>query len=121
MEKTHFGPNLESMGPRSYFFLKNLVSSVTRIHGQLSSCTISQKTNDPILRKCSDGQTDRQTEESDLIEHCLTNVKHPIVQCNSDLSNSMTCFFSGIIFHFGPVERQLHSSAHSCKQTHKKF
>ena len=90
MEKTHFGPNLESTGPRSYFFLKNLASSVTRIHGQLPSCTISQKTNDPILRKCSDGQTDRQTEESDLIEHCLTNVKHPIVQCNSDLSNSMT-------------------------------
>ena len=33
-------------------------SSVTRYHGQLSSCTISKKTNDPILRKLSDGRTD---------------------------------------------------------------
>ena len=33
-------------------------TSVTRYHGQLSSCTISEKTNTPILRKLSDGQTD---------------------------------------------------------------
>ena len=32
------------------FFLENLTSSVTRYHDQLSSCTISEKTNDPILR-----------------------------------------------------------------------
>ena len=44
------------------FFFKNLASSVTRYHGQLSSCTISEKTNDPILRKLSDGQTDRPTD-----------------------------------------------------------
>ena len=40
-----------------FFFFKNLASSVTRYHGQLSSCTISEKTNDPILRK----RTDRWT------------------------------------------------------------
>ena len=49
-EKPHFGP-------RNFCF-KNLTRSVTRYHGQLSSCTISEKTNDPILRKLSDGRTD---------------------------------------------------------------
>ena len=49
-EKTHFGP-------RNFCF-KNLTRSVTRYHGQLSSCTIPEKTNDPILRKLSDGRTD---------------------------------------------------------------
>ena len=48
------------------FFLKNLASSVTK-YGQLSSSTISEKTNnDWILRKFSDGlmdgETDRRTE-----------------------------------------------------------
>ena len=40
------------------FFFKNLASSVTRYDGQLSSCTISERTNDPILRKLSVGRTD---------------------------------------------------------------
>ena len=44
------------------FFFQNAGSSVTRYHGQLSSCTISEKTNDPILRKLSDGRTDGQTD-----------------------------------------------------------
>ena len=43
------------------FFLKNLASSVTRYHGQLSSCTISEKTNDPILRKLSARPKDGRT------------------------------------------------------------
>ena len=47
-------------------------------HGQLSSCIISEKTADPILRKFSDvwtdGQTDgQQTDESDFIGCCLTS------------------------------------------------
>ena len=46
--------------PNSFF--KNLGLSVTRYHGQLSSCTISEKTNNPILRKLSDGRTDGQTD-----------------------------------------------------------
>ena len=46
--------------PFFFFFpLKNLALSVTRYHAQLSSCTISEKNNDPILRKLSDGQTDK--------------------------------------------------------------
>ena len=46
-----------------------------RYHGQLSSCTISEKTNGPILRKLSDGQMDGQTDESDFIGRCPTNVE----------------------------------------------
>ena len=46
-------PNLSKYN-LSIFCKKNLASSVTRYHGQLSSCTIPEKTNDPILRKFSD-------------------------------------------------------------------
>ena len=44
------------------FLFKNLATSVTRCYGQLSSCTISEKNNDLILRKLSDGWTDGQTD-----------------------------------------------------------
>ena len=43
-------------------FFKILAPSVTICHGQLSSCAISQKTNDPILRKISDRPRDRQAD-----------------------------------------------------------
>ena len=58
-----FWPNFGPFDPNSghQFFFKNLALSVTRYHGQLSSCTI-EKTNSPILRKVSDGQTDRLTD-----------------------------------------------------------
>ena len=63
-------------------FFNNLASSVTRYHGQPLSCTILENTNDPILIKLSDGRTDRQTgeqtDESDFIGRCLTNVERPI-------------------------------------------
>ena len=61
-KKAHFGPDLGLSDPNlcCNFFKKNLASSVTRYHGQLSSSTILEITNDPILRKLSDGQTDRQ-------------------------------------------------------------
>ena len=42
------------------FFFNNLACSVTRYHGQLSSCTISEKANDTILRKLSDRETEGQ-------------------------------------------------------------
>ena len=64
-QKPQFEPYLGPLGPnssRQIFFFKNLVLSVTRYHVQLLSCTISEKNNDPILRKFSDGQTDRQTD-----------------------------------------------------------
>ena len=41
-----------------------------------------KKTNDPILRKFSDwqtdGQTDSETEKSDFIRRCPTNFESPI-------------------------------------------
>ena len=63
-KKTHFGPNFGPMVPNSgrNFFFKNLSSSVTRYYGQLSSSTISKKTNDSILRKFKAGRTNRRTD-----------------------------------------------------------
>ena len=63
--KTNFRPDFVSFAQiwatKLLFFL-NLVFSVTRYH-QLSSCTISEKANDPILRKVSDGRTSGWTNE----------------------------------------------------------
>ena len=68
-QKPSFGPNFGPFGPNLgcqfilfYFFFKNLAPSVTRYYGQLSSCKISEKTNDPILRKLSDGRMDGRTD-----------------------------------------------------------
>ena len=47
-KKKSFGPTFGPFG-----------LSGTRYHGQRSPCTISEKTNDPILRKICDGRTDR--------------------------------------------------------------
>ena len=79
-EKSHFGHDLGPLDPNSdhHFFFKNLDSSITRYHGQLLSCKISEKTNDPILRKFIDGRTDGRTDDSDFIERCPTDVKRSI-------------------------------------------
>ena len=64
-KKTHFGLNLGPLVPdlgHKIFIFRNLAPSVTRCHGQLSSCTISKKSNDPILRKFGDRHTDEQTD-----------------------------------------------------------
>ena len=52
---------LAKFGPSIFFFKKNLALLVTRHHGQLSSCTIPEKTNDPILRKLSGRPKDGRT------------------------------------------------------------
>ena len=66
------------------FFFKILALSVIIYHGQLLSCTISEKTNNPILKKLSDGQTDAltdgQTEASDFIGGCPTNIVCPNIK-----------------------------------------
>ena len=75
-KKLYFVPALCPLDPnsgRKIFFFKNLASSVARYHGQLSSCTISEKTNYPILKKLSDGQTNRQTFHRTL----TANVERP--------------------------------------------
>ena len=48
-EKPHFGPDLGPLDLNSgrYFFF-NLASSITRYHGELSTCKTSEKTNDLI-------------------------------------------------------------------------
>ena len=78
-----FGPFGSSSG-RQIFLFKNVAPSVTRYHGQLSLCTISEKTNDPILRKLSGRRTDRrtdgETDDSDFVRPCPTNVERPINQ-----------------------------------------
>ena len=68
-KKPKFGPDFGPFGTNSgrqlfffFFFLKNKAPSVTRSHAQVSSRTISGKTNDPILGKLSDGRTDGRTE-----------------------------------------------------------
>ena len=53
-EKPHLRPNFGPLGSnsgRQFSFFFNLALSVTRYHGRLSSCTISEKTNDPNLEK----------------------------------------------------------------------
>ena len=63
MAKTSLRALFRPVGPEfgpPFFFFKNLASLVTRYHGQLSSRAISEKSNDPILRKFSDGRTDGQ-------------------------------------------------------------
>ena len=64
-KKPSFGPDFGLFGSNlghQFFSYKNLASSVARYHGQLLSCTISEKTNDPILRKLSDGWMARRTD-----------------------------------------------------------
>ena len=53
------GPILAQIWAAQFFF-KNLALSVTRYHGQLSSCIISEKTNYLIFRKLADGWMDEQ-------------------------------------------------------------
>ena len=90
MEKkqNNFRSNFGPLGQISatnffFFFFENLAWSVTRYLGQLSSGTISEKSNDSILRKLSngetDGETDGQMEESDFIGCCQTNVEQSVI------------------------------------------
>ena len=119
--KTHFGlwawfrPIGPKFCPSSFFFFffsKNLASSVISYHHQLSSCTISEKTNDPILRKFSDGKmdrwTDRQRYKGDFIGCCLIlSAKKSQPELGHVLSNPfplpllflMHCFFGWMCHH----------------------
>ena len=73
-KKTHFGFDLGPLDQNSglQFFSKDLASSVTMYYGQLSSCIISAKTNDLILKKFRDGWMGRQT-DSDFMGRRPTN------------------------------------------------
>ena len=56
----HFGPFLPKFG-QTGFFRKNRALSLLTHYESLSSYQKSEKTYDPILRKVSNWQTDRQT------------------------------------------------------------
>ena len=62
-EKPHFEPNLGPLSRNSgrQIFFKNMGLSVARYYCQISLCTISDKTNEPILRKINGGRTYGQT------------------------------------------------------------
>ena len=51
---------LAHLAHQFFFSLKNLALPVGIYHGQLSLCTTSEKTYDPILRKLSDAHMDGQ-------------------------------------------------------------
>ena len=65
-----------------FFFFLNLAAFFIRCNCQLSSCMISGRTNNPILKKLTDGQIDEQTdnqtaEGNDSTGPCPTNVERP--------------------------------------------
>ena len=70
----HFWPIWPKFGSPIFFF-KNLASLVTSYHGQLSSSSILEKTNDLILRKLSDGWTDGQRMISQDAVRLTSNVQ----------------------------------------------
>ena len=83
-KKLHVGSNLGTLDPdlgRQCPF-RNLALSVNKYYGTLSSCIISEKTNNPILRKFSDGrsciQRDGQRDKSDIRGRRSIHVKRPI-------------------------------------------
>ena len=73
--EANFGP-LGLISGRQNFFFKNLAPSVTRYHGRLSSCTMSEKTNDSILRKLSDRQTEAKRTRV-ISSELWTDFMHP--------------------------------------------
>ena len=53
------GPN---SGRQFYFFFFSKIWLRQSLNGKLSSCTISEKANDPILKKLSVGRIDGRTD-----------------------------------------------------------
>ena len=86
-KKPHFGPDLGPLGPnsgRQTFFSKIWLRQSLDVVVNYHHLQSQKKTNDPILRKFSDGRTDgdrqteKQTEESDYIRGCSTNFERPV-------------------------------------------
>ena len=68
---SNFGPFWSIFGPTRIFF-KNWALSLFSTYQPLTSCKISKKSNEPILRKLGcknwpDGQTDGQTDRYEII------------------------------------------------------
>ena len=75
------GPILAQIQAAKKFFFRSLPLSVTRYHGQLSLCTISEKTNDPnlVMDRWTGRLTGGQTDKNDFIGRCPTKVIRPII------------------------------------------
>ena len=73
-QKTHFGPDLGPLGPNSghQFFFQNLASSVARYYSQQYQKKLMIQSRENLV---TDGRTDGQTDESDFIGRCPTNVE----------------------------------------------
>ena len=72
-----FGPDLGR-----YFSFQNIwLCQSQDVMVSYHNVQYQKKTNDPILRKLSNGwtdrPTDRQTDQSNFIGHCSTNIQHP--------------------------------------------
>ena len=86
-EKPCFGPDLGTLGPNSghqFFFLKIWLCQSLDIMVSYHHVKYKKKTNDPILKKFTDGgmdertdgHTDRQRDESDFIGCCPTDIEN---------------------------------------------
>ena len=67
-KKPHFGPRLGSLGPNSgcrFLLLKKLPWPITRYHGQLSSCKISEKMIQSLENFVTDRQRDRRADRGE--------------------------------------------------------
>ena len=74
-KKSSFAPNFGPFDPNSgcqFFFFKNMAPSVTRNHGQLSSCTISGKTDCSWKNLVRGGQMNRWTEAQEWFHRSLS-------------------------------------------------
>ena len=88
------GPIFAQIWATNFFFPKNLASSVTRCHGQLSSCKIPEKTNDVILRKLSDRRIDGQTDGREWFHRTLSDkcrASNKISQLSRNLEKFSAC------------------------------
>ena len=78
-EKPHFGPDLDPLDPSSihqFFFSKTWLRKSLDVMVKYRDVKYQKKTNDPILKKFSDGQTDRQTKsKSDFVGRCPTDAE----------------------------------------------
>ena len=83
----HFGPFLPNLG-QTRVFPKNRALSLLSIHGPLTSCKISERTNDPIPRKCV---TDVRTY---VHTYGQTLIHRPLPQSRGSISKLMN-------FHWG--------------------
>ena len=93
MVKSHFGPDLgpwqawAEIRAVKFFSSKIWLCQSLDYHGQLSSCTISEKTDDPVLRKL------RQTGDIWQTETAASSIKCQFIlkkQCSLDLSISIS-------------------------------